>query len=104
MKRIYRAQSSLDVAHIRNVLVAAGIRSQMRNEYLAGAMGDLPLLEIWPQLWVEDIDESRALIALSTVSEAACGPGWSCGRCGEALEPQFQSCWHCGTDRYDINN
>ena len=104
MKRVYRAQSSLDVAHMRNVLVAAGIRSQMRNEYLAGAMGDLPLMETWPQLWVDDVDEPRALRALSSLSAAACGPAWACSCCGEALEAQFQSCWHCGTDRYDVNN
>jgi hypothetical protein len=103
MKRIYRAQSSLDVAHVRNVLTAAGIRAQMRNEYLVGALGDLPLMETWPQLWVEDVDEPRALRAISNVAQAASGPSWNCVGCGEMLEPQFLSCWHCGTERYEFD-
>ena len=99
MKRIYRAQSSLDVAHIRNVLIMAGIQAQMRNEYLQGAMGELPLMETWPQLWVDDADEPRALRAISSIGDAAAGSNWACSCCGETLEPQFLSCWHCGTDR-----
>ena len=99
MKRIYRAQSPIDVAHIRNVLAAAGIRAQLRNEFLQGAIGELPLMDVWPQLWVDDIDEPRALRAISGLAQYASGPSWECGCCGETLEPQFAACWHCGTDR-----
>ena len=45
MKRVYRAASLLQVAHARNVLIAAGIDAELRNQYLAGALGDLPMLE-----------------------------------------------------------
>ena len=54
MKRVFRAASLWQVAHARNVLIMAGIDSEMRNQYLAGALGDLPMFETWPQLWVED--------------------------------------------------
>ena len=104
MKRIYRAQSSLDVAHMRNLLIAAGIHTQVRNEFLQGAMGELPLMETWAQLWVDDIDEPRALRAMSASAKAAAGPAWVCSCCGESLEAQFLSCWHCGTDRIDSND
>jgi hypothetical protein len=104
MKRIYRSQSSLDVAHMRNVLIAAGIQAQIRNEFLQGAMGELPLMETWPQLWVDDIDEPRALRAISSVQNAAAGTPWICTCCGERLEPQFMSCWHCGTERYETDH
>ena len=57
MKRVYRAASLLQVAHARNMLIAAGIRCEMRNLYLAGAAGDLPMMETWPQLYVEEADE-----------------------------------------------
>ena len=50
MKRVFRAASLLQVAHARNVLLTAGIQSELRNQYLAGALGDLPMLETWPQL------------------------------------------------------
>ncbi len=96
MKRVFSAASLLQVAHARNVLIAAGIDSELRNQYLAGALGDLPMLETWPQLWVEDVLESAALRALQNAATAPAGASWVCSQCGEELEPQFTSCWRCG--------
>ena len=96
MKRVFRAASLLQVAHARNVLIMAGIESEMRNQYLAGALGDLPMLETWPQLWVEDAMEKAALRALAVAATAPGGAPWICAQCGEQLEPQFTSCWRCG--------
>ena len=96
MKRVYRAASLLQVAHARNVLTAAGIDTELRNQYLAGALGDLPMLETWPQLWVEDALEDAALRALKTAETAPPGAPWTCSQCGEELEPQFTTCWRCG--------
>jgi hypothetical protein len=96
MKRVYRAASLIQVAHARNVLLAAGIQSELRNQYLAGALGDLPMLETWPQLFVDDSDEQPALRALARAAVAPAGASWTCEHCGELLEPQFTSCWRCG--------
>ena len=98
MKRVFRAASLLQVAHARNVLTAAGIESELRNQYLAGALGDLPMLETWPQLYVEDADEPAALRALARAASAPSGASWTCEHCGEVLEPQFTSCWRCGSN------
>jgi ribosomal protein L40E len=97
MKRVFRAASLIQVAHARNVLLTAGIDSELRNQYLAGALGDLPMLETWPQLFVEDDDESAALRALARAASAPSGTPWICNECGERLEPQFTNCWRCGT-------
>jgi hypothetical protein len=96
MKRVFRAASLIQVAHARNVLLTAGIPSELRNQYLAGAMGDLPMFETWPQLYVEDDYEAAALKALVAAATAAPGPSWNCPQCGELLEPQFTQCWKCG--------
>jgi hypothetical protein len=96
MKRVFRAPSLLQVAHARNLLVSAGIQCELRNQYLAGAMGDLPMMETWPQLYVDDADEQVALRALARAVAAPAGPPWTCDECGEELEPQFTSCWRCG--------
>ena len=98
MKRVYRAATLLDVAHARNLLIAAGIPSEIRNQYLAGAAGDLPMFETWPQLLVEEIDEARALAVLQRAQRPAEGEAWTCRQCGERLEPQFTACWRCGTE------
>jgi hypothetical protein len=97
MKRVFRAASLIQVAHARNVLLTAGIQSELRNQYLAGALGDLPMLETWPQLYVDDADEQVALRALQRAAVAPTGASWTCEHCGEVLEPQFTSCWRCGT-------
>lgn len=101
MKRVFRAASLIQVAHARNVLTTAGIQSELRNQYLAGALGDLPMLETWPQLFVEDDDEQVALRALARAAVAPGGAPWTCGQCGEVLEPQFTSCWRCGASVSD---
>src|ERR1700730_17360303 len=59
MKRVFRAASLIQVAHARNLLLTVGIESELRNQYLAGALGDLPMLETWPQLYVESGEEPR---------------------------------------------
>jgi Putative prokaryotic signal transducing protein len=99
MKRVFRAATLLQVAHARNVLLAAGIQSELRNQYLAGALGDLPMMETWPQLFVEDADEQYALSALARAAAAPVGNPWTCEDCGERLEAQFTSCWRCGRAR-----
>jgi hypothetical protein len=96
MKRVFRAASLLQVAHARNLLISAGIDAELRNQYLAGALGDLPMLETWPQLWVEDSLETAALRALANAAASPRGSPWTCPQCGETLEPQFTSCWRCG--------
>ena len=98
MKRVYRAASLLQVAHARNVLITAGIRCELRNQYLAGAMGDLPMIETWPQLYVDDADERFALSALARAAAAPSGTPWTCPHCGEELVPQFTQCWRCGSE------
>lgn len=96
MKLVFRAASLLQVAHARNVLISAGIDCELRNQYLAGAIGELPMLETWPQLWVDDPSESAALRALAAAAAAPAGAPWTCQHCGEKLEAQFTSCWRCG--------
>ncbi len=98
MKRVYRAATLLQVAHARNILLAAGVRCELRNQYLAGAVGDLPMMETWPQLLVEDADEQYALSVLARSARGTTGPPWTCAVCGERLEPQFTGCWRCGTE------
>ncbi len=98
MKRVFRAPSLMQVAHTRNLLLSAGIASELRNQYLAGALGELPMLETWPQLWVDEADEYRALRVLRETELPSAGPPWICAACGERLEPQFTSCWRCGAE------
>jgi hypothetical protein len=50
----------------------------------------------FPKLNVDDAYEQAALRALARAAAAPIGAPWTCEHCGEALEPQFTSCWRCG--------
>ncbi len=100
MKRVHRARSLADVSHFKNLLEQAGIGSFVKHAALSGALGDLPVFDVEPELWVyRDTDERRAA---AIIREALTGApptshAWRCSRCGEHNEPQFAACWRCGT-------
>jgi len=97
LKRVFSSHNITAVHHARNVLDAAGIRTMVRNQYLAGAMGELPPAECHPELWVlDDADAWRAEQLLS--SPPTPDIGWKC-QCGETLGGQFTQCWNCGAYR-----
>ena len=97
---LMRCDHLLQAAHLANVLRAAGIRCEVRNTALSGAIGEIPWGECAPQLWLDNrLDESRARELIQEASRAIDGPRWQCVRCGESLEPQFGACWQCGTAR-----
>ena len=61
MKLLARAENTLQASIWADTLRAAGIRCELRNTALSGALGEIPFLECAPQLWIEhDHDESRA--------------------------------------------
>jgi hypothetical protein len=85
VKRVYRAASLLQVAHARNILISAGIECELRNIHLAGALGDLPMMETWPQLYVHDGDERYALGMLARAAAVQPGAPWACEGCHVAI-------------------
>ena len=102
MKRVFRGRSLPEVGHLKSLLEQAGIACLIKNEQLAGALGEIPFLECMPELWVlEDREAGGAerIIAESIVgtSAPATGAAWRCRRCGGENEPQFAACWQCGT-------
>ncbi len=101
MKRVYSAADAVHCGWLKSVLDAAGIPCLLRNAYLGGAVGELPVNECWPELWVlEDADAARAE---RLIREAEAPPAeaeaWRCPRCGERIEGAFAQCWQCGAAR-----
>lgn len=101
MKRVYSHPNNLLVHHMRNVLENAGIDCQLRNEFLTGGAGDLPLVDCWAEVWVAEHSVARAEQLIHAHSEALTAPqlDWRCDSCGTQCEGQFDSCWHCGALR-----
>jgi len=100
MKLLARADHLVLATIWAESLRAAGIRCELRNTMLSGAIGEIPFLECAPQLWIEHAhDEPRALEILRQLQRPPQGPQWYCTDCGEPLEPQFGACWRCGAAR-----
>ena len=98
MKRVFSSFNVVLVHHSRNVLEAEGIETEVRNQLLSSAMGELPPAECQAELWVtDDRDAQRAEQIL--LRPPVAGPNWACPGCGELSGPQFTQCWKCGATR-----
>lgn len=88
------------VGHFQSVLEAAGIRTLLKNQYMSSVMGEIPFVEVLPELWIlDDRDQVRAtrLIEEILASPAAEQPFWTCPGCGVEVEGVFSQCWKCGS-------
>ena len=98
MKRVFSSHNAVLVHHARNLLEAEGIATEVRNQMLSSAMGELPPAECQAELWVlraEDVARAEQVLRRPAIA----GPAWNCANCGERSGPQFTQCWNCGTIR-----
>ncbi len=92
------------VGQFQSVLEAAGIRTLLKNQYMNSAMGEIPFVELLPELWIlddRDLARARELIAGLLARPSDTGPDWSCAECGAEAGGSFTSCWNCGAARPD---
>jgi hypothetical protein len=102
MKMIFSSPNLIEVSQLKDRLADAGIVSFIRNEISSGLVGDIPLNESMPQLWIENdgsLEEARQVKRDWLAPAAQTGEPWVCPACGEKSEPQFTSCWKCGAAR-----
>lgn len=102
MRRVYSSHDRVIVGHVHQVLENHAIRCIVRNDFLAGGAGELPVNETWPELWVvddRDYDCARGLIDAIVETNTVSDTPWHCPSCGERMEGQFTDCWACGASR-----
>ena len=100
MKKLTSSESIITINHYKNLLESEGIPSSIKNEHLGSIIGEMPFVEVWPQLWVIndlDFDRAKQLIDAAIADESP-QASWQCRQCGEENEGQFSACWNCGTD------
>jgi hypothetical protein len=102
MLKLLRAPNLMLGQHWINLLETAGIPCELHNRYLQGALGEIPVDQCGPEIWLED--ERDEQLARRLIETARRGPlrdaaRWQCAQCQELLEPQFTVCWQCGTAR-----
>ncbi|MEM7540996.1 MAG: DUF2007 domain-containing protein [Pseudomonadota bacterium] len=98
MHKIYQTSDPILAGLLESVLKEAGIKCLVKNSYLSGALGELPINECWPEVWIVDADDQTRAEAI--VAEFAGrqnhGAQWRCPQCAEMIEGQFAMCWSCG--------
>ena len=100
MKKVYSSDNMIMAGHIHSLLEANDIVCHLRNMNLTGGIGELPLNECWPEVWVND--ESEYSMAKRLIDNALAAADkfedWQC-QCNEIIEGQFEICWSCGKAR-----
>ena len=91
------------VGHYQSILESNGIDTFMKNQFGTSGAGELPFVEVIPQLWVlneNDAGRARELIRELHVDESSEPiPAWDCPECGTPQEPAFTHCWKCSSPR-----
>lgn len=91
------------VGQMQSLLESNGIKTFMRNEYGSSVVGELPFVEVVPQLFVleaKDVAKAKELLNLDLTPESP-DDDWVCPECGVDVESNFSRCWKCGVDRRD---
>ena len=91
------------VGQMQSLLESNGIKTFIRNEYGSSVVGELPFVEVVPQLFVleeKDLAMAKELLLLDLPVENQ-GEDWVCPECGVDVEANFSRCWKCGVNRRD---
>jgi hypothetical protein len=102
MKNLYVSQSLIDVESRKELLDQAEIPCTIKNQRSAMLGGEIPFVEVFPELWVlQDDDFERAQKLLQDWEEAKpiATTSWTCSNCGEFHQKEFTTCWKCNQGR-----
>lgn len=95
-----RSQAAL----VQEILANEGIQCILKNDQLSSAVGEIPFVECYPELWVIDNEvfpRAQKFLQSWLKNEVPAGDPWTCPKCGERSDPQFGACWACGTLRQE---
>ena len=91
------------VGHYQSVLESSDIATYMKNQFGTSGAGELPFVEVIPQLWVlNEADAERAREMIKELHEPNSQQkvlAWKCTECGTPQEPAFTHCWKCSASR-----
>ena len=102
VKSVYTTPDVLMLGHLRNLLANEEIDCEVRTPFLAAAQGELPVLDCWSELRIRndaDLEKALGVIRKALAPLAEARGSWTCARCGEAVEDQFEACWQCESAR-----
>ena len=103
MKKVFEDFDITLVGHYQSVLESNGIATFLKNQFGTSGAGELPFVEVIPQLWVlneADLEEAKSQIKqLQGLQNDPNAQAWSCASCGTPQESVFTHCWKCSSAR-----
>ena len=91
------------VGHYQSILESNDIATFMKNQFGTSGAGELPFVEVIPQLFIlneADAERAKALIKeLHDPEDNKQTQDWICLGCGTPQEAAFTNCWKCSAAR-----
>ena len=102
MIKLYRSSHAIEAQAIVDQLKLNNIEACLLNNYLAGALGDIPFLETGPEIWIEqesDLAQAQEIVKLyfKNLQAQSAEPELFCPKCNESNPGNFDFCWACGS-------
>ena len=96
MIRVYSHSNPFFVYNAKNILEANYLKVELRNEFSAGAVGELPPTDNWLELWLfDDIHGELAKKLLRCLDSPSPSVDWRCKNCSDINGENFDFCWNC---------
>ena len=97
MIKVFESFNFSQVGQAQSLLEAQGIETFVRNEFASSVMGEIPFIEVCPQLFILDAqEETRARELLKSFETIPLASDWLCPHCGQEVDGPFGQCWQCG--------
>ncbi len=102
MKKLYVSQNLIDVESRKELLDQAEIPCTIKNQRSAMLGGEVPFVEVFPELWVfqdEDFEKAETLLKDWEEAKPQGTTSWTCANCSEVHQKEFTTCWKCNQER-----
>ncbi len=102
MKKLYVSQSLIDVESRKELLDQAEIPCTIKNQRSNMLGGEIPFVEVFPELWVlqnDDFERAQSLLKDWEEAPPLDNTAWTCASCGEIHQKEFTTCWKCNKER-----
>ena len=102
MKKLYVSQRRIDVESRKELLDQAEIPCTIKNQRSNMLGGEIPFVEVFPELWVlqnDDFERAQRLLKDWEEAPPLDNTAWTCASCGEIHQKEFTTCWKCNKER-----
>ena len=100
MKKLYTAGDIIEAQLLNSLLKTQGISSLIKNEGLQSGVGELPFVEMWPEVWIiKPKDWFSATCVLESLKPLDTLEDWTCADCSVTNPGPFETCWSCSAHR-----